>query len=51
MPNLALIVAMQSEVPPVLKHTSGLCRIGDNAIRLAVSGIGPKKARRTTQQV
>ena len=51
MPNLALIVAMQSEVPPVLKHTSGLCRIGDNAIRLAISGIGPKKARRATQQV
>ena len=51
MPNLALIVAMQSEVPPVLKHTNGICRIGDNAIRLAVSGIGPKKARRTTQQV
>ena len=51
MPNIALIVAMQSEVPPVLKHTSGLCRIGDNAIRLAISGIGPKKARRATQQV
>jgi nucleoside phosphorylase len=51
MPNLALIVAMQSEVPPILKHTTGICRIGDNAIRLAVTGIGPKKARRATRQV
>jgi len=51
MTDIALIVAMRSEVPPVLKHTSGICRIGNNAIRLAVSGIGPKRARRATQQV
>jgi len=51
MPNLALIVAMRCEIPQILKHTTGICRIGDNAIRLAVTGIGPKKARRATQQV
>jgi nucleoside phosphorylase len=51
MPNLALIVAMRTEAPYILKHATGICRIGDNAIRLAVTGIGPKKARRATQQV
>ncbi len=51
MANIGLIVAMQIEVPPVLKHTTGICRIGDNAIRFAVTGIGPKKARHATQQV
>jgi len=51
MPNIGFIVATQSEVPPILKHPTGNCRIGDNAIRLAVTGIGPKKARRATQQV
>jgi len=51
MPNIALIVAMRSEVPPILKHSTGICRIGDNAVSLAVTGIGPKKARRATRQV
>ncbi len=51
MPNIGLIVAMRTEVPQVLKHTTGIFRIGDNAIRLAVTGIGPKKARYATQQV
>jgi len=51
MPNLALIVAMRAEVPHILKRASGICRIGDNAIRLAVTGIGPQKARRATRQV
>jgi len=51
MPNIGLIVAMRTEVPHMLKHTTGIYRIGDNAIRLAVTGIGPKKARHATQQV
>ena len=51
MPNIGLIVAMRTEIPHVLKHTTGICRIGDNAIRLAVTGIGPKKARHATQEV
>ena len=51
MPNIVLIVAMRTEVPHMLQNTTGIYRIGDNAIRLAVTGIGPKKARRTTQQV
>jgi nucleoside phosphorylase len=51
MPKIALLVAMRTEVPHMLKNTTGIYRIGDNAIRLAVTGIGPKKARRTTQQV
>ena len=51
MPNIGLIVAMRAEVPYVLKNTTGIYQIGDNAIRVAVSGIGLKKARRTAQQV
>jgi nucleoside phosphorylase len=51
MPNIGLIVAMRAEVPHMLKDTNGIYRIGDNAIRVAVSGIGLKKAHRATQQV
>ena len=51
MPNISLIVAMRAEVPHMLKDTAGIYRIGDNAIRVAVSGIGLKKAQRATQQV
>jgi nucleoside phosphorylase len=51
MPNISLIVAMRAEVPHMLKDTTGIYRIGDNAIRVAVSGIGLKRARRATQQV
>ena len=51
MPNIGLIVAMRAEVPHMLKNTTGIYHIGDNAIRVAVSGIGLKRARRATQQV
>lgn len=51
MPNIGLIVAMRAEVPHILKNTTGIYQIGDNATRVAVSGIGLKKARRATQQV
>jgi nucleoside phosphorylase len=51
MPNIGLIVAMRAEVPHMLKELTGIYRIGDNAIRVAVSGIGLKRARRATQQV
>jgi len=51
MPNIGLIVAMRAEVPYMLKNTTGIYQIGGNAIRVAVSGIGLKKARRATQQV
>ena len=51
MPNIGLIVAMRAEVPHMLKNTTGIYQIGDNAIRVAVSGIGLKRARRATQQV
>lgn len=51
MPNIGLIVAMRAEVPYLLKNTTGIYQIGDNAIRVAVSGMGLKRARRTTQQV
>jgi nucleoside phosphorylase len=51
MPNICLIAAMRAEIPYILKNASGTYRIGDNAIRLVVSGIGPRKARRATQQV
>lgn len=42
---------MRAEVPHILKNTTGIYQIGDNATRVAVSGIGLKKARRATQQV
>ena len=51
MPNIALVVAMRTEIPHILTNTTAFARIGDKAIRLAVTGIGPEKARRTTQQV
>ena len=51
MPNIGLIVALRAEVPYMLKDTTGIYQIGDNAIRIAVSGIGLKKARRATEQV
>jgi nucleoside phosphorylase len=51
MPNIGLIVAMRAEVPYMLKDTTGIYQFGDNAVRVAVSGIGPKKARRAAQQV
>ncbi len=51
MPNIGLIVAMRAEVPYMLKNTTGIFQIGENAIRVAVSGIGLKRARRVTQQV
>jgi nucleoside phosphorylase len=51
MPNIGLIVAMRAEVPYMLKNTTGIYQIGDNAIRVAVSGIGLNRARRATQQV
>ena len=51
MPNIGLIVAMRSEVPHMLQDTAGIYQIGNNAIRVAVTGIGPKKARRAVQQV
>jgi len=51
MPNIGLIVAMRAEIPHILKNTTGIYQIGENAIRVAVSGIGLKKARRATQQV
>ena len=44
-------MAMRAEVPHMLKNTTGIYHIGDNAIRVAVSGIGLKRARRATQQV
>ncbi len=42
---------MRAEVPYMLKNTTGIYQIGDNAIRVVVSGIGLKRARRATQQV
>jgi len=51
MPNIGLIVAMRAEVPYMLKNTTGIYQIGNNAIRVAVSGVGLKRARRATQQV
>ena len=51
MPNIGLIVAMRAEVPYMLKNTTGIYQFGDNSIKVAVSGIGLKRARRTTQQV
>ena len=51
MPNIGLIVAMRAEVPYMLKNTTGIYQVGDNAVRVVVSGIGLKRARRATHQV
>jgi adenosylhomocysteine nucleosidase len=51
MPNIALIVAMRSEVPPILRKTAGTYQFGNNAVGLAVSGIGLKRARSAAQRV
>ena len=51
MPNIGLIVAMRTEVPYMLNPTTDIYQIGDNAIRVAVSGIGQKRARRTTREM
>ena len=51
MPNIALIVAMRTEVPYIFKETSGPVQIGRNAVGLAVSGVGLKRARQTAQRV
>lgn len=51
MPNIGLIVAMRTEIPSALKDAGGIYQIGDNAIRVAVSGIGPNRARRAAQQM
>jgi len=51
MPNIALIVAMRSEVPHMLRETTGTYQFGNNAVGLAVSGIGLKRARQAAQRV
>ncbi len=51
MPNIALIMAMRSEVPPILRETDGSCQFGKNAVGLAISGVGLKRARNTAQRV
>jgi len=42
---------MRTEVPQVLKKATGIFRIGDNAVRVEVSGIGPERARGTTSRL
>ena len=51
MPNIALIVAMRTEVPHMLRKAAGPYRFGHNAVGLAVSGVGLKRARYAAQQV
>jgi nucleoside phosphorylase len=51
MANIGIIVAMRAEVPYPLADTTGIYRSGANAIRVAVSGIGLRKARRTARRV
>lgn len=51
MPNIALIVAMRTELPYGFKDAGGIYQIGNNVIRVAVSGIGPNRACRTAQRM
>jgi nucleoside phosphorylase len=51
MANIGIIVAMRTEIPYPLADTTGIYRSGANAIRVAVSGIGFRKARRTARRV
>jgi nucleoside phosphorylase len=51
MPKIALIVAMRSEVPHILRETTGTYQLGNNAVGMAVSGVGLKRARKAAQRV
>lgn len=51
MPNIGLIVALQAEMPHFLKEYGSVYRTGAHAVKVAVSGIGPHRARRATQQM
>ena len=51
MPNIALIVAMRSEVPHALRKTNGTYQVGQNAISLIISGVGLKRASKAAQRV
>ena len=50
MPNIALIVAMRSEMPNTLRASTGIYQTGKNIIGITVSGIGPKRARRAARR-
>jgi nucleoside phosphorylase len=51
MSNIGLIVALRTEIPHFLKENEGIYRSGAHAVKVAVSGIGPQRARRATQQM
>ena len=51
MPDIGLIVAMRSEVPDLFHGNTGIKQVGDNRIKVAISGIGQKRARNTTKKM
>jgi nucleoside phosphorylase len=51
MPDIGLIVAMRLEVPDLFHGNTGIKQVGDNRIKVAISGIGQKRARRTTRKM
>lgn len=51
MPNIGLIVALQTEIPHFLQENEGVYQTGAQAVKVAVSGIGPRRARRATRQM
>ena len=51
MPRIALIVAMRSEIPHMLRGAMGTCQFGNNAVGVVVSGVGLKRARNSAQRV
>ena len=51
MVNIAFIVAMRSEVPYLLREYNGTFQVGQNVIRMIISGVGQKRARKAAQRV
>ncbi len=51
MPDIGLIVAIRSEVPDLFHDNTGIKQVGDNRIKVAISGIGQKRARHTTRKM
>jgi hypothetical protein len=48
MPNVGFIVALHAEVPFLFRDTAIVHQLHDNSIKVAISGMGQKRAGKTT---
>jgi nucleoside phosphorylase len=48
MPNVGFIVALHAEVPFIFRETSIVHKLHDNSIKVSISGMGQKRAGKTT---